>query len=313
MTQQASTIRIGTRGSALALWQANWVAGQIRSRGLQAEIIVLKTGGDLSNQPLNTMGGIGVFTKEIQRALLSNEVDVAVHSLKDLPTESVERLGLAVIPPRESPHDTLVTMAGKPDITIDDLPRGACVGTGSVRRRSQLLSRRSDLNVKDIRGNVDTRLKKLDDGEYDAIVLAEAGLRRLDLVDRIGEPIPLDQMVPAVGQGALGIETRTDDEATIQAIASLDHQPTHWSVCAERSLLAELLAGCLAPVGAYATWHDQQIEISAVVLSTDGQQKITMHEQADCNDLATAIEIGRQVARKLAEQGAGELISTARD
>lgn len=306
-------LRIGTRGSALALWQANWIAGELREAGHQVEITILKTGGDISDRPLNTMGGIGVFTKEIQRALLEDTVDIAVHSLKDLPTEPTPELALAVVPPRESPHDVLVTSASEILPTIASLPTDARIGTGSIRRQSQLLHARPDLVVADIRGNVDTRLKKLDAGEYDALILAEAGLRRLELTDRIGEKISLDLMVPAVGQGALGIETRVDDARTISALKPLNDSATHFSVLAERSLLAELLAGCLAPVGAHATWQEGQLKMKAVVLSADGQQRLELSDAAECNDHDAAIALGKKMALSLLDQGAAEIISGARN
>jgi len=310
------TIRIGTRGSALALWQANWVAGEIRNSGHQAAITILKTGGDISDLPLSSMGGIGVFTKEIQRALLANEVDIAVHSLKDLPTEPAAGLELAVVPPRASAHDTLVlpsnAEAKEKTHTIDSLPAGSRIGTGSIRRQAQLLSKRPDLQVQDIRGNVDTRLRKLDAGEYDALVLAEAGLRRLELADRIGQQIDLGTMVPAVGQGALGIETRSGDAETISVLKSLDDQATHLAVLTERSLLATLLAGCLAPVGAHATWHDGTVEIVAIVLAADGTAKIEEQCSAACSDAAAAVALGHATAEALLAQGAAELIATSR-
>lgn len=313
MAESASkTIRIGTRGSALALWQANWVAGAIRDSGHQVEITILKTGGDVSDLPLSSMGGIGVFTKEIQRALLAKEVDIAVHSLKDLPTEPAAGLELAVVPPRESPHDALVVSESSEIQTIGALAAGSRVGTGSIRRQAQLLHARPDLVVEDIRGNVDTRLRKLDAGEYDALILAEAGLLRLELADRIAERIALNSMVPAVGQGALGIETRSGDTETISVLDSLNDQATHFAVLAERSLLATLLAGCLAPVGAHARWRDGELAIVAVVLAADGTAKIEQQNSAACKDSAAAIEMGRAMAEALLDKGAADLIATAR-
>jgi hydroxymethylbilane synthase len=226
--------------------------------------------------------------------------------LKDLPTEPVPGLALAAVPPRGEVGDALVSQAYA---NLDDLPDGARVGTGSRRRQSQLLHLRPDLAVADIRGNVDTRLQKLDAGEYDAIILAEAGLTRLGLADRITQRLAPAQMLPAVGQGALGIETRTDDETTIAAISVLNDAATAAAVMAERTLLSTLLGGCLAPVGAWARIDGQALLLDAVVLSTDGRQRIAA-QLAD--EPIAAARIGQHVGEKLLAQGAGELIAAAR-
>ncbi len=303
-------VRIGTRGSALALWQANWVAGQLRSQGHNVALQILRTGGDNTSQPLNSMGGVGLFTREIQRALLADEVDIAVHSLKDLPTERIDGLELSVVPTRESAHDVLVTRSST---TVDELPQGARLGTGSMRRKAQLLHLRSDYVIEDIRGNVDTRLRKLDAGQYDGLILAEAGLRRLGLEDRITQRISLEMMVPAIGQGALGIEARSGDRTTHAAIQTLDDPSTHACILAERTLLAELLAGCLAPVGGHATVTNQgQMQLTGVVLSADGTQRIQHQDSAPSLDRESAIQLGQNVAKALRDQGADELIATAR-
>ncbi len=246
-------IRIGTRFSPLALWQANFVAAELSRIGHSPELIKITTAGDVNQQPLGSAGGTGLFTKEIQRALLDNHCDVAVHSLKDLPTVPVARLCLASVPIRENVSDCWISGTGK---TFADIPAGSIVGTGSPRRKSQILTVRPDLIVRDIRGNVDTRLKKLDAHEFDAIVLAFAGLHRLNLLDRVTEALPFYDMLPAVGQGALGLEVRTDDTAMQSAISQLDHRPTHFAVACERRVLSLLKAGCLAPVAAYVETTD---------------------------------------------------------
>jgi len=299
-------IRLGTRSSALAQWQADWVTAQLVSLGVDVQQVPIKTEGDVATGPLGQIGGQGLFTKEIQRALLDDRIDLAVHSLKDLPTDVVPGLMLAAIPEREANGDVLVS--GK-NYTVETLPKGAKIGTGSTRRAAQLLNVRSDLNVTDIRGNVDTRLRKLDEGQFDAIVLAEAGLRRLEFSDRIKVIIPRSIMLGAVGQGALGLETRDDDQATSEMLAKLDHAPSHSSVVAERTLLATLRGGCLAPVGAWARLDNDELLLDAIVLSPDGQQKVTTSERGPQADTA---EIGRRAAETLIAAGARELIDSAR-
>ena len=246
----APQLRLGTRSSPLARWQAEWVAARLTERGVAVELVPITTQGDVKTQPLGQIGGQGLFTKELQRALLDGQIDLAVHSLKDLPTAPVDGLSLAAVPPRESTADVLVSNIVK---QIEQLPPSARIGTGSLRRKAQLLHLRPDLQVEEIRGNVDTRLRKLDEGQYDAIVLAEAGLRRLGLAERIVQVIPRSLMLPAVGQGALGIEARADDAATCNLLAPLDDAATHQAVLAERSLLLTLRGGCLAPVGDVGT------------------------------------------------------------
>lgn len=298
-------LRLGTRSSPLARWQADWVAARLRETGEAVELVLITTQGDVKAGPLGSFGGQGVFTKEIQRALLEQTVDLAVHSLKDLPTETVPGLTVAAVPPRESPSDVLVSSAA----SWADLPSGARVGTGSMRRRAQLLHARPDLVMLDIRGNVDTRLKKLDAGDYDAIVLAEAGLNRLGLTDRIGHVIPRDIMLPAIGQGALGIETRADDERTLAAVKRLDHADSHASVLAERSFLATLRGGCLAPVGAWGRVEGKRLTLDGAVLSVDGRQRLGGTVAGDTTDAA---KLGRTLAEQLLAQGALELIAASR-
>ncbi len=300
-------LRLGTRGSPLARWQAEWVAARLREHGVTVELVHITTQGDQQSRgPIATFGGQGVFTKEIQLALLDRTIDLAVHSLKDLPTEPVERLCLAAVPPRGPTQDVLISRGGA---TFADLPQGAVVGTGSVRRRAQLWHRRPDLKMQDIRGNVDTRLRKLDEGHYDAIVLAQAGLSRLGLHQRITEVLPHSLLLPAVGQGALGLETRTDDAATRQAVAALNDEATLAAVTAERALLAALRGGCLAPVGALATPRGERLQIDAVVLSPDGRQRLAVSEEGS---VSRANELGQAAADKLLQQGAAALIQSAR-
>jgi hydroxymethylbilane synthase len=274
--------------------------------GIGVTLVPITTQGDVKSQPLGEIGGQGLFTKELQRALLDGQIDLAVHSLKDLPTAPIDGLTLAAVPARESTDDVLVSHIAH---RVDALPKGARVGTGSLRRKAQLLHVRPDLKVEDIRGNVETRLRKLDDGEYDAIVLAEAGLRRLGMTDRIVHVIPRSIMLPAVGQGALGIEARAGDAATLALLAPLDYAATHQAVLAERSLLLTLRAGCLAPVGAWARLEQGQLAIDAVVLSGNGVRKLKAQGTGPAEE---AVHLGRRVAELLLDQGAAELIATTR-
>jgi hydroxymethylbilane synthase len=305
-------IRLGTRASPLARWQADWVAGRLRESGVEVELVHITTQGDqVQTGPIGAIGGTGVFTKEIQRALLDDRIDLAVHSLKDLPTDPVEGLCLAAVPPREAPGDALVCSqhVGRAPITFDNLPPGARLGTGSVRRRAQLWHARPDLRMEDVRGNVDTRLRKLDEGQYDALVLAEAGLRRLGLADRITQVLPKSLILPAVGQGALGLEARVDDATTRACLAPLDDPDTHASVLAERALLAALRGGCLAPVGAWGRVEDGALHLTAAVMSGDGQTRLMANAVGQPADAAN---LGRDVAANLLDQGAAELIRNAR-
>jgi hydroxymethylbilane synthase len=291
----------------LARWQAEWVAARLEGRGVEVELVPISTQGDVKTGPLGQIGGQGLFTKEIQRALLAREIDVAVHSLKDLPTAEIAGLAIAAVPLRESTADVLVsTRFG----SLDHLPHGARVGTGSLRRKAQLLHVRPDLSIRDIRGNVETRLKKLDEGQYDGIVLAAAGLTRLGLADRMTFVLPRHIMLPAVGQGALGIETRSDDAVSRGLVEALDDAATHAAVLAERSMLAALRGGCLAPVGALAHVERAALSLEGVVVSGDGQRKISAAAAGLAED---AVGIGQQVADELLGQGAGELIAASRE
>jgi hydroxymethylbilane synthase len=299
-------IRLGTRNSALARWQAEWVAARLTEAGHRVELVPIATSGDVKGAPIREFGGQGVFTKEIQLALQREEVDLAVHSLKDLPTEPTEGLTLAATPQRENPADALICPVAS---SIVELPKNARVGTGSLRRVAQLLHARPDLVVSGIRGNVETRLRKLDEGQFDAIVLACAGLSRLGLEDRIAGAIPLEAMLPAVGQGALGLEIRAADQRMLTALAPLNHPHSHAAVLAERSLLRSLRAGCLAPVGAWGRVENDRLVLDAAVLSSDGERRLAAHASGSLDE---AIALGKQVAEALVEQGAAELIAVSR-
>jgi hydroxymethylbilane synthase len=301
-----SPLRLGTRASALARWQAEWVAARLQERGVAVELVPITTQGDVKTGPLGQIGGQGLFTKEIQRALLDGKIDLAVHSCKDLPTAEVDGLAIGAVPERETTADVLVSHKAE---RIETLPPNARVGTGSLRRKAQLLHLRPDLIVEDIRGNVETRLRKLEEGQFDAIVLAEAGLKRLGLAQDIAHIIPRQDMLPAVGQGALAIETRADDKQTQALLSPLDHRNSHWAILAERALLAELRAGCLAPVGAFAWAKSVRLRLEAVVLSSDGKRRI-MAEGTIQDDLGETL--GKTVAESLLEQGAADLIAESR-
>ena len=302
-------IRLGTRASALARWQADFVAGELRAAGVDVEIIPISTAGDRQpTGPIGQIGAPGVFTKEIQRALLERRIDLAVHSLKDLPTDPVDGLMLAAVPKRGPVGDALVSRQG---YLFGELPEGSLIGTGSLRRRAQLLSARPSLKIRDIRGNVDTRLAKLAAGQYDAIVLAEAGLMRLGLAGKITEVLPSKIMLPAVGQGALGLETRSDDDGTHEALREINHRESHQAVLAERAMLAMLRGGCMAPVAGWAHFEDDnnELHLHAVVLSADGGERIDLSLSGDPGDPA---RLGEAVAEELLSAGAGELIEAAR-
>ena len=299
-------IRIGTRGSKLALWQANWVRSQLIEAGYEAELVIITTSGDISTRPLSEVGGQGLFTKEIQRELLADRVDVAVHSLKDLPTLAVPTLVLAAVPERETTEDCLVSRSRA---AFEELPAGSRVGTGSSRRQAQLRAWRGDVEVLDIRGNVDSRLRKLHEGEFDAIVLAVAGLTRLGLAEHISQRLPQNRVLPAIGQGALGLECRESDHQARGALSKLNDPPSMAAVVAERSLLANLLGGCLAPIAAHGTVVEQELTLRARVLSVDGQRQINGSE---IGSIFEAAQIGARLAERLSQQGAAALIATAR-
>ncbi|MGD9127719.1 MAG: hydroxymethylbilane synthase [Planctomycetia bacterium] len=310
-------LRLGTRGSKLARWQADWVASQLTKLGAEVELVPISTTGDQNQTgPIENLSGQGVFTKEIQRALVENRIDLAVHSLKDLSTQPVSGLILAAVPPRGPIEDALIACDGR---TLAELPAGAVVGTGSLRRRTQLLHARPDLKTTDIRGNVDTRLAKLDAGDYDAIILAVAGLERLGLADRITEVLSKDTMHPAVGQGALGIETREDDDATRSLVEQLDDPATHASIHAERTLLKTLEGGCLAPIAAWTYAEVAELFLAARVTSVDGKERLDAELSMgfDATDPASIFQVaetlGLSVAANLRTQGADRLIAASRN
>ena len=263
----AKSLTIGSRGSQLALWQARYIESRLRALGVATRIEIIKTTGDkITDVPLAQVGGKGLFTKEIEEALLDGRIDLAVHSLKDLPTVLPDGLAIAAIPEREMPFDALV------GATLAELKPGARVGTSSLRRSAQLKRLRPDLVIENIRGNLDTRLRKLDEGQYDAILLAAAGLRRLGWGDRIAETLPPDVMCPAVGQGALAIETLAGGEA-FAVCAQLDHEPTRIAVQAERALLAALGGGCQVPIGAHAEVAEGRVRLRALIAHTGWQRR----------------------------------------
>jgi hydroxymethylbilane synthase len=301
-------LRIGTRGSPLAMWQAQWVAQRLAAIDVECELVIITTRGDSkTGGTIESLGEPGVFTKELQRSLLEGRIDLTVHSLKDLPTDEVPGLILAAVPLRDSPHDVLVSRSGD---ELGKLPPGARIGTGSLRRRCQLLHQRADLQMTDIRGNVDTRLKKLREGQYDAIVLAEAGLNRLGLSHEITQLLPPSVMLPAVGQGALAVETQTDDRMTRETVAKIDDRAVHQSVLAERSMLSALQGGCLAPIAAWGRIEsDNRLHLSANVLSLDGSRCLATELLGNTAD---AEIIGQQVAERLLAAGAADLIAQAR-
>lgn len=290
---------IASRGSQLALWQAHWIENRLRDLGHECRIEIIKTTGDkITDVPLAKVGTKGLFTKEIEEALLDGRADLAVHSLKDLPTELPAGLVLAAVPEREDPRDAIV---GK---RLADLPANAKVGTSSLRRSAQLRKLRPDLGIESVRGNLDTRLRKLDEGQYDAILLAAAGLKRLGWADRIAEILPADVMCSAVGQGALAIETRATG-AGFDACSVLDYAATHAAVNAERGVLAALGGGCQVPIGAYATVHDGNLRLTAVVASPDGSEVVRGNSEGHP---ANAEQIGRALGEDLLNRGARSIL-----
>ena len=298
---------IGTRGSPLALWQANHVAARLRPvaapRGVELRII--ETHGDRDQATaLSAMGGFGVFTKAIQNALLDHSADVAVHSLKDLPTIPTDGLTLAAVPPRGPTGDAFVSRKFR---RFEDLPRGATVGTSSLRRRAQVLNRRPDLTLVPLRGNVDTRLRKLEEQELAAVILAEAGLVRLGLGDQITEILDTEWMLPAVGQGAIGLESRTDDAETRSCLEALTDAPTWERVLAERAMLAALGGGCLVPIGVTSAVADGVLTIRGAVLTPDGRRRVVGTHRGPAD---TPLAVGQELAAMLLEEGAGELLAT---
>ena len=298
-------IRIATRQSPLALWQAKHVASLLKTLGVESTLVPLVSSGDVDMAPIDGTRQVGVFTKRIQQALIDDEADVAVHSLKDLPTEPDDRLCLAAVPERETVADSLVSPKAAP---LSELPQGAKIGTGSRRRAAQLWSLRPDLRILPIRGNVQTRLSKLDSGEFDAIMLAEAGILRLEMHDLKRFCISLGEMLPAPGQGALGIEVRSDDAISKEIIEQLNHRPSRMAISAERTLLSALHGGCLAPIAAHAVLVDQELSMSAVVLSQNGEQRIDQKGSIDAGQDDAAEKLAQSISQVMIDQGAIEMM-----
>ena len=310
-----NSLVIGSRGSKLALVQAQTVKAELErlNPSLEVRIEIIKTTGDVKTEPLSVIGGKGIFTKELEDALLDGRTDIAVHSLKDLPTVLPDRLVIAAICKREDPRDALVLSqlsrfsqtSGAHIPSIATLPKGATIGTSSPRRLAQLKHLRSDLVFKDLRGNVDTRLRKLDEGQYDALVLACAGLRRLDREDRISAPLSTQEMLPAVGQGAIAIEARAGDEDTVGVVSKLDHKFTRLACAAERSFLLSLGGGCLLPIAAYAIVRDKRIRLQGLVADALGKRIVRDHISGPLDE---AEKLGSRLAERLLANGAGDLL-----
>jgi len=304
------TVRIATRKSALALWQAEYVKAQLEHfhDDIKVELVPMVTKGDIIlDTPLAKVGGKGLFVKELEVAMLENRADIAVHSMKDVPVEFPEGLGLEIICPREDPRDAFVsnTIA-----SLAELPEGAIVGTSSLRRQCQIKAMRPDLDIRDLRGNVNTRLKKLDEGQYDAIILAAAGLIRLEMPERIKEFIEPDVMLPANGQGAVGIECRTDDEQIKALLAPLACEQTRIRVLAERAMNRALEGGCQVPIGAFATLDGDQVHLKGLVGAVDGSEVIEKSVMGHKND---AEQLGRNLAQDLLSMGADKILKQVYD
>ena len=301
----SNQLTIGSRGSKLALFQANWVKSKLEAAhsDLRVVIEIIKTSGDVFlDAPLSQIGGKGLFTKEIEDALLESRIDLAVHSLKDLPTVLPEGLSLGAVSSREDVRDAFLSNEHS---SLVALPKGARVGTSSLRRQSQLLRLRSDLEVANLRGNLDTRIRKLDEKQYDAILLACAGLDRLGYQHRIVERLSVQQLCPAVGQGALGIEIRDTDDTTRNRLQCLHHTTTHSAVTAERAFLRRLGGGCQVPIAGHAWSEESRLEMLGIVASTDGQQ--LFRDQASA-PIEQAAELGAQLAERLLASGASEIL-----
>lgn len=298
---------IGSRGSRLALWQAEQAKARLidLNPGLEIQIDVIKTTGDVKPDPLSVIGGKGVFTKELEEALLDKRIDIAVHSLKDLPTILPEQLSISAICEREDPRDALVLRAGSSADSLHDLRAGSVVGTSSQRRLAQLKALRGDLVVNDLRGNVDTRVRKLDEGQYDALILASAGLIRLGLRDRISAAISAKEILPAVGQGAIAIEVRADDAVAIEATSKLNHGESELACRAERAFLRGLGGGCQYPIAAHAVVEGELLKLEGLVAKPSGEEII---RDRLSGALDQAEEIGATLAARLIERGADTLL-----
>lgn len=301
------TLRIGTRASALALWQANWVKQELEQRypDLEVSLTKIKTQGDkILDVPLAMVGGKGLFVKEIQEAMLRNEVDIAVHSMKDVPTFFPEGTGLRCITEREDPRDILILKDGCAGFA--DIPQNGRIGTSSLRRKAQLLNLRPDLQMIDIRGNVETRIRKLKEDHLDAVVLAAAGMHRLGFSEQISEYLDPKVCLPAIGQGALGLESRIDDTATNDLIDFFNHPATAHAVIAERAVLRTLEGGCQVPIAAYGSVSDDQLELTALVSDVSGQNMLKKTVRCHVDQ---AEKTGVSLAKELLDQGAGEILN----
>jgi hydroxymethylbilane synthase len=304
---EKNKVTIATRGSKLAIWQAEWVKSQLQEMnpGLDVELKKIKTTGDkILDVPLAQVGGKGLFVKEIEEAMLRGDADLAVHSMKDVPTDLPEGLHLSAICEREDPRDAFIAAAGIGGFSA--LPRGAHVGTSSLRRICQILNRRPDLKITQLRGNVDTRLRKLDEGEFDAIILATAGVKRLGHADRITEILPVDLCLPAIGQGAVGIECRVDDPFINGLLEKLDHRDTSVCVRAERAFLKKLEGGCQVPIAAFARLQDGAITIDGLVGSLKGETLIRDSVKGPAEE---AESLGTRLAETLLSMGADSILA----
>jgi hydroxymethylbilane synthase len=299
-------MRIGSRGSQLALWQANHIADRLRALGQDVTIEIIRTTGDaMQHVPFTQVGSKGMFTKEIEEALLEGRIDLAVHSLKDLPTELHAAFAVSAIPERADPRDAFLSAN---HASFAALPSGARVGTSSLRRRAQLRLHRQDVNFEEFRGNIDTRIRKLVEGQVDAIILASAGLERLGLTQYRRECFAPLVLCPAAGQGALAIETRADDAATIAVVSALDHAATRYAVTAERAALAALGGGCQVPIGVHCAPTADAYTITGVVASPEGSELIRAELEAQHG--VDAAELGQRLAEELLRQGARSILET---
>ncbi len=298
-------IRIGTRKSKLALWQANYIADQLKKHfpDLKVELVKIVTKGDkILDVPLAKVGGKGLFVKEIEEAMLRNEIDIAVHSLKDVPTYFPEGLGLVAVTEREDPRDAFLSIKYN---SIDDMPEGSILGTSSLRRKAQIMMKRKDLKIEDLRGNVDTRIRKLEEGKYDGIILAYAGLKRLGLEDKVREILQPDYMIPAVAQGFLGIEARLDDEKTIEIVSVLNHRESEIRAKAERAFLKTLEGGCQVPLAGYSEIIDGRLRITGFVSDLSGDRVFKDNLEGSFEE---AENLGVKLAEKLLSNGAKEVL-----
>lgn len=299
-------MRIGTRASQLALAQTKWIIDRILAKypDIRIDLVKIKTKGDrIIDRPLSTIGGKGLFVKEIEEALKRNEIDVAAHSLKDVPAELPDNLYIGIIPEREDPHDVMIS---KDNITLKDLPEGSCIGTSSLRRSAQLLHYRPDLKIVPLRGNLDTRIRKLDTADIQAIVVAAAGLKRIGFKEKITQPFSFDLMLPAIGQGALGLELRRDDHKTRDILAFLDHHPTRIAVEAERSFLIGLKGGCQLPIAGFARFRNDSIHLDGLVADLDGS---TIFRDVVIGPPEDPGELGTNLAHRLIDAGASKILN----